>query len=60
MIFKVFTEHEVGIVLMKITAFMILQGPGLHKVVTHLFLSKPIPSSNTQKIQKTGELSLFL
>lgn len=58
MIFKVFTEHEVGIVVMKIIAFLIIRGSGLHKVVTHLFFSKSVPSSNTQKIQKIGELSL--
>lgn len=58
MIFKVFTEREVGLVVMKIIAFLIVRGSGLHKVVTHLFFSKPVPSSNTQKIQKTGELSL--
>lgn len=58
MIFKVFTEHEVGIVVMKIIAFLIIQGSGLHKVVTHLVFSKSVPSSNTQKIQKIGELSL--
>lgn len=58
MIFKVFTEREVGLVVMKIIAFLIVRGSGLHKVATHLFFSEPVPSSNTQKIQKTGELSL--
>lgn len=55
MILKVFSEHDVSIVVMKIIAFLILQGPGLH-----LFFSKPALPSNTQKIQKTGDLCLFL